>query len=136
MPYLLQQLLEISAKQYPDREAVIYKNSSITYRELDQVSNQLAHVLISCGISRGDRIGIYLNKSIEAVVAIFGILKAGAVYVPLDPLAPAKRIAFIIDNCQMKALVSTQKKIANLKLPNASGVQCLVLADDEAQQDT
>ena len=136
MPYLLQQLLEISAKQYPDREAVIYKNSSITYRELEEVSNQLARVLSSYGISRGDRVGIYLNKLIEAVVAIFGILKAGAVYVPLDPLAPAKRIAFIIDNCQMKALVSTRKKIASLQLPNASGVEFLILADDEAKQDT
>lgn len=110
MIYLLQQLLETSSQFYPDREAVIYKDRSITYRELDQLSNSLARVLNDCGISKGDRVGIYLNKSIEAVIAIFGILKAGAAYVPLDPLAPIKRVALIIDNCQIKGLVTTQKR--------------------------
>lgn len=135
MPYLLQQLLKISAKHYSEREAVIYKDRSITYRELDQLSNQLASVLTNCGVSKGDRIGIYLNKSIEAVIAIFGILKAGAAYVPLDPFAPVKRVAFIIDNCQIKGLVTTPKKVANLKLSDSASVQCLVLADDEALEE-
>ncbi|MGB3509325.1 MAG: amino acid adenylation domain-containing protein [Microcoleaceae cyanobacterium] len=129
MAYLLQQLLETSAQHYCDREAVIYKDRSITYGELDQLSNQLAGILTNCGISKGDRIGIYLNKSIEAVIAIFGILKAGAAYVPLDPFAPVKRVAFIIDNCQIKGLVTTAKKAASLDLAN-SPVQCLVLVDD------
>jgi amino acid adenylation domain-containing protein len=132
MPYLLQQLLETSAKNYSEQEAVIYKDSSLTYRELDQLSNQLASLLINCGISKGDRIGIYLNKSIQAIIAIFGILKAGAAYVPLDPFAPVKRVTFMIDNCQMKGLVTTSKKVASLKLSDSSSVQCLVLADDEA----
>lgn len=136
MSYLLQQLLERSAKQYPAKEAVIYKTHSITYQELDVVSNQLAHVLRSTGIERGDRVGIYLNKSIEAVAAIFGILKAGAAYVPLDPSAPVKRVAFIIDNCGLKALVGSQAKITTLKGLELSSVQCVVLTDGESKHDS
>ena len=132
MPYLLQQLLETSAKHDGDRVAVIDRDRSITYGELDRLSDRFASVLIDCGRSKGDRIGIYLNKSIEAVIAIFGILKAGATYVPLDPFAPIKRIAFILDNCQIKGLVTTQKKALSLQLPDSSSVRCLVLVDDEA----
>ena len=131
MPYLLQQLLETSAKHDADRVAVIDRDRSITYGELDRLSDRFASVLIDCGRSKGDRIGIYLNKSIEAVIAIFGILKVGATYVPLDPFAPIKRIAFIIDNCQIKGLVTTQKKALSLQLPDSSSVQCLVLVSNE-----
>jgi len=137
MPYLLQQLLTLSAKQNPNQEAVIYKNRGMTYEELERASNQLAHILRINGIERGDRVGIYLNKSLESVVAIFGILKAGAVYVPLDPSAPVKRVAFIIGNCGMKALVSTQRKMTGLltALPDSSPVRCLILADEDAPTD-
>lgn len=114
MPYLLQQLLEISAGQYPDKEAAIYKDNAMTYRELDAVSNQLAWVLREAGIEKGDRVGICLNKSIEEIVAIYGILKAGAVCVPIDPSSPAQRIAFFIKNCGIKGLVTTKKIIAKL----------------------
>jgi amino acid adenylation domain-containing protein len=139
MPYLLHQLLEISAKHYPDQEAVIYKNSSISYRELDQVSNQLAHVLTSCGISRGDRVGICLDKSIEEVVAIYGILKAGAAYVPIDPSAPVKRVAFLIEDCQIKALVTTGQQLINLYQNITNNVskylQCAILSEEGTSEE-
>lgn len=132
MPYLLHQVLEISAKQYPERKAVVY-NNSITYQELDEVSTRLCWVLKNAGVEKGDRIGIYLNKSIEAVAAIFGILKAGAVYVPLDPSAPIRRIVSIINDCGIEILVTTQKKLANLQqvLPNLSPIQCAVVVDED-----
>ena len=62
MCYLLHQLLEKSAKRYPNKQAIIYKDKSITYRELEEVSNQLAHVLERQGIKRGDRVGLYLDR--------------------------------------------------------------------------
>jgi|GEM_PF-3302422 len=62
MPYLLHQLLETSAKRYPDREAVIYKNNAITYRQLDRLSNQLAWVLRDAGIQKGDRYCFWLQE--------------------------------------------------------------------------
>jgi len=134
MPYLLQQLLTNSAGRHPSNEAVVDKEATLTYRELDEFSNQLAYTLRENGVEKGDRVGIYLNKSIKSVIAIFGVLKAGASYVPMDPTAPARRSAFIIGNCGIKALVSSQQKIANLRqvLPDLSPVQCLVFTDDGA----
>lgn len=139
MPYLLHQLLEVSAKNYPDKEAVIYKNSSITYLELDELSNQLASVLRSNGIKRGDRVGISLDPSIEEVVAIYGILKAGAAYVPIDPATPVQRVAFMIENCGIKALVTTEKVITKLSTEEVidqvfSYVQCVILKDENGTE--
>ncbi|AFY35389.1 amino acid adenylation domain-containing protein [Calothrix sp. PCC 7507] len=143
MSHLLQQLLEISAEKYPDKAAVIYKNSAITYQDLDALSSQLAWVLKRSGVEKGDacgglrlRIGIYLNKSIEAVAAIFGILKAGAVYVPLDPSAPVRRVASIIQDCQIEVLISTAKKILSLEqvLPKFTLVrQAIIVGEDTFQ---
>src|SRR5438445_13567943 len=108
MAYLLHQFLISSARRRPDHAAVVHKQRSITYGELEHASNQLANILLDLGIVRGDRVGFCLNKSIESIVAIFGILKAGAVYVPLDPTAPPQRLAFIAGNCGMKALTGME----------------------------
>lgn len=138
MPYLLHQLLETSAKQYPEQEAVIYKSNAITYRQLDILSNQLAWVLRETGIEKGDRVGICLKKSIEEIVAIYGILKVGATYVPIEPSDPVQRIAFFIENCGIKALVTTEKTIANIykEFPQLSQyLQWVILTDIKATED-
>jgi len=131
MAYLLHQGLEKAAAHYPDKPAVVFKGQCLTYRELQEMSSQLAQTLRRHGIEKGDRVGIYLNRSLHAVVALFGILKAGAVYVPIDTAAPIKRAAFIIENCQIKALVSTLRNLNDLgpALGNASPIRCVVLTD-------
>jgi len=136
MTHLIHQLLEKSAKLSPNKEAIIYKGNCISYRELELISNQVAHVLLKSGVKKGDRVGIYLDKSIEAVVVIFGILKAGAVYVPLDPSVPAKRTAFIIDNCSIKVVFCTTKIIVGLfpYLSESSSVQCLIFTDEGTEE--
>ena len=88
MAYLLQQLLSKSAKLYPAKTAVAARGKSLTYQELEERSNQLAHCLQSHGVKKGDRVGIYFPKAVESLACMFGILKAGGVYVPLDPQAP------------------------------------------------
>ncbi|MCV3217375.1 AMP-binding protein [Plectonema radiosum NIES-515] len=128
----MHQLLEVCAKNYPDNEAVIDKNSSITYRELDELSNRLAYVLKSNGVIRGDRVGICLDPSIEEVVAIYGILKAGAAYVPMDSYTPVQRVAFMIENCGIKALVTTGQTITKFYTEEVidkvfSYVQCVIM---------
>ncbi len=136
MPYLLQQLLERSAQQYPDNEAVIYKNDVITYQELDIASNQLAWSLRDAGIGKGDRVGICLNKSIEEIITIYGILKAGAVYVPIDPASPTQRITFFLEDCRSKALVTSSKIAAKLcqefSEQVAALIQCIILVDENS----
>lgn len=75
---------------------------------------QLAAVLKEQGVKRGDRIGIYMNRSLETAIAIYGILQAGAVYVPLDPLAPPARLRFVINDCGIKHLVTNASQRRNL----------------------
>lgn len=111
MAYLLAQLLVESAKVNPEQIAIIDAQRQVNYRELNELSDHFAHHLLQSGVSYGDHVGIYLNKSLEAVAAIFGVLKIGAVYVPLDMTAPKQRIAYIIDDCQIKVLICSSKKI-------------------------
>jgi amino acid adenylation domain-containing protein len=98
--------LESSAAQYPDKVAVFDPSGrTITYGLLNQQADALAGFLCAKGVKRGDRVGVVLPKSIDAVVALFGILKAGAAYVPVDYLAPAKRGQRILGDCRVRAVV-------------------------------
>ena len=76
MAYVLQQLLRKSAKAYPEKPAVWARGKSITYRELEERSNQLAHLLRDQGIEKGDRVGLFFPKAVESVVSMLGVLKA------------------------------------------------------------
>jgi len=100
------EFLEHSAGVDPDKTAVIEPGQgSITYGEFNALANQLRDRLYHLGVCPGDRVGIYLHKSIDSVAAIFGILKTGAAYVPVDPGAPVSRNAYILADCQVKAVV-------------------------------
>lgn len=102
----LHQLLAVSAQNYPDRIAVEEtEDGAITYHDLNQLSDRLRDHLTQTGIRPGDRVGIYLHKSIDSVASIFGILKAGAAYVPVDPGAPPARNAYIFSDCTVKAII-------------------------------
>jgi len=101
--------LDDSARLYPDKVAVEdLARGAITYHELATLSERLRDRLNLVGIRPGDRVGIYLRKSIDAVASIFGIMKAGAAYVPVDPGAPTSRNAYILNNCSVKAVVVEQ----------------------------
>ena len=107
MKFLLQSLVLESAARTPERTALRLLDATLSYSELEQRSNQVAHVLYDFGVRRGDRVGIYSPKSLEAVISLYGILKAGAAYVPLDPLAPAERVAMIIRDCGLRGLCTS-----------------------------
>jgi amino acid adenylation domain-containing protein len=114
-PFLLPQLLDEMAQRHPGRQAVSFSGQSLTYEELARRSGSLAHWLIKQGVRKGDRVGIYTEKSLEAVIAIYGIMKAGAAYVPIDPLAPIARLSFIIQDCGIQHLVSSRTRIRQLQ---------------------
>jgi len=98
-------LIDAAARE-PDALAVVEPGrGSIRYRELDALSDRMRDRLHAMGVRNGDRVGIYLRKSIDSVAAIYGILKAGAAYVPVDTLAPPARNAYIFHNCAVAALV-------------------------------
>ena len=106
--------LTTAASAYPDRTAVRYKDQAMSYAQLDQMSSILAARLMKDGVHSGERIGIWLNKSIETIVSIYAVLKAGAAYVPLDPIAPIKRIMYMLSDCQVRCVITTQQRLALL----------------------
>ncbi|MEM1168639.1 MAG: amino acid adenylation domain-containing protein [Cyanobacteria bacterium P01_H01_bin.35] len=112
MIYLIPHAIDRSAEQFPEQEAFRFESKSLTYANLVSQSNSLANFVRTQGVERGDRIGIYLNKSLESAVAIYGIMKAGAAYVPLDPTAPASRIRFILQNCGIRGLITQPQKLS------------------------
>jgi amino acid adenylation domain-containing protein len=126
--YLLQQLLTDSVHRHPDKPAVRARGRSLTYSELDLRSSQLAHLLRERGIAPGDRVGLFFPKAIESVVAMLGVLKAGAVYVPLDPHAPARRITAIAEDCGVRAVITTAERLATL---GRRELACAVLVSGE-----
>jgi len=102
----LHQLLDLSASRFPDKVAVEEcESGSIRYDELARLSDRLRDRLRKLGVKAGDRVGMCLRKSADAVASLFGIMKAGAAYVPADPTAPASRNAFIFCNCAVKAVM-------------------------------
>jgi amino acid adenylation domain-containing protein len=108
MAYLLQQLLTDSAARTPERPAVAVGERRLSYRELDRLSNQVARALLAQGVAPGDRVGILAPKSAAAIVAVYGALKAGACYVPLDPKSPAPRLTAIMADSGVAVVLADQ----------------------------
>ena len=132
MAYILSRLLSEAARRHPAKTAVECAGKSLTYGELEERANRLAHLLRKEGVRPADRVGIYLGKSIETVLGIFAILKAGAAYVPIDPQAPARRLGLILQNCGTRHLLTTAPKLTSASAGRSDlwGVECVVLMDD------
>src|SRR4029078_8744419 len=100
------QLFEEQVEKTPNNIAVSFENNKLTYKELNEKSNQLAYYLRSLGVKRDSLVGICLNRSFEMIIGIFGIIKAGGAYVPIDPEYPNDRIKFIIENSKIDILLT------------------------------
>ncbi|MBI1722733.1 MAG: amino acid adenylation domain-containing protein [Gemmatimonadetes bacterium] len=114
MIYLLHHLLPESASRFPDRTAVRFGEDRLTYADLEAQAGRLAAALVEAGVKKGDRVGIHFHKSARSVVAVFAVLKAGGIYVPLDPNSPRARIARIIEDCGIRHLIASQEKLGAL----------------------
>jgi acyl-coenzyme A synthetase/AMP-(fatty) acid ligase len=110
MGILIHNSIDDAAARNADSEAFRFEDVSLTYAELVGRANQLAHVLIERGVRPMDRVGIYMNKCIELPVALYGVLKAGSAYVPIDPSAPPARIRFILDDCGIRHVVTSASR--------------------------
>ncbi|MFJ1639049.1 amino acid adenylation domain-containing protein [Streptomyces sp. NPDC088256] len=90
----------------PDGEAVVRDGESLTYQELEERANRLAHCLRSRGIAAGSRVGIFLGRSTDMIVALLGVLKSGAAYVPIDPSYPPDRIAYALRDSEAELVIT------------------------------
>jgi amino acid adenylation domain-containing protein len=100
------QLFQAQAARTPDAVAVVCKEVSLSYRELDQASNRLARELRSRGLSADSRIGVFLNRSVDLAVALLAVLKAGGAYVPMDTGNPVGRLAQVCESAQLAGLIT------------------------------
>ncbi|MBQ4862176.1 amino acid adenylation domain-containing protein [Pseudoalteromonas sp. MMG013] len=113
-------LIGTKLAEKPDSPALYFGHTHITRRELDIRSNQFAHWLIENGIDKGDRVGIFQNRSINMIVSILGLAKAGAIYVPLEPDYPQERLVYTVSDAQLKLVVCD-----DINMLAGSGVQLI-----------
>ncbi|MFN6570003.1 non-ribosomal peptide synthetase [Dendronalium sp. ChiSLP03b] len=120
----LHELFEAQVEKTPDAIALIFQDKQLTYRELNQQANQLAHYLQASCIKSEVRVGIYLDRSLEMAIGVLGVLKAGGTYVPLDTTYPKERIAFMLADAEVRVLLTQHSLLTSLPEHLAS-VICL-----------
>ena len=103
---LVEDFLSQSAERFPDKVAIVCGDQRLSFSAWDRLASQLANMLAAHGVCRGDRVAVLLDNSVDAAVAIFGILKAGAVFTVMSQTVKADKLAFIIDDCSASALIT------------------------------
>ncbi|MGH7828867.1 MAG: amino acid adenylation domain-containing protein, partial [Candidatus Binatia bacterium] len=126
----IHELFEAQAERKADDVAVVFEEEQLTYRELNQRANKLAHHLKSLGAGPESRVAICVERSVEMIVGFLGILKAGAAYVPLDSEYPRERLAFILQDTQATVLLTQQRLFNSLQLSRLSVPQVVCLDID------
>lgn len=106
---IIQNIIENQARLYPQKTAVVLENNSITYQQMNERANQIAYYLQKSGVCRNQTVGIFLERSLDMIIGLLGILKSGAAYLPLDPHFPAQRLEFMLQDADAK-IVLTKKQ--------------------------
>lgn len=119
------ELIEAQAERTPDAEAVRFGDVSLTYRELTERANQLAHRLIEVGVKADSLVGICVERTHEIVIATLGVWKAGGAYVPLDPAYPQERLGFMASDAGLTALITEEAHMSIVP-----GIQCPIISID------
>jgi long-chain acyl-CoA synthetase len=107
---LVDSFLEQTAARTPEMTALVCGRERLSYAELEMRSNRFAHALLARGVRRGDRVAIYLGNSVEAVVSLFATLKAGAVFMMINPSAKAERLGYLLNDSRASAIILPERK--------------------------
>lgn len=133
---LVQEFLEHNATARADKTALVSAGRRFTYAELDTLANRLANALRQQGIKRGDRVALYLSNSVEAVIGIFGVLKADATFVALNRTTKADKVAAILNNCQAALLLTDARAMSqglgDRLLREVTSIQAIIVCGDRA----
>ena len=132
---LLHEWLEAHARERPDRIALVCDSQRYTYRDINTSAERLAATLQANSVARGDRVAIYLDNCAEAVVSIFAVLKAGAVFMPVNPQTKADKLAYLLNDSGARAVIShaSLKDVVTHAIERAASVATIVMVDAEAR---
>jgi acyl-CoA ligase (AMP-forming) (exosortase A-associated) len=132
MDTLVHHLLRASASKQPEKEALVQGERRLTFRELDQETNRVAAVLRNAGLRRLDRVGVFLEKSVDEVLAMIGTWKAGGVFVPINHLLFAGQVEHIINDCGARAIVTSGRRLGALRnvLAKTKSVEVVLITDE------
>ncbi len=130
-PDLLHRPVSKAAERHPDKVAFRCIEAELTYADLHARASSLARALQESGVRRGDRVGLYLNKSLESAIALFATMQAGAAYVPLDPGAPTDRVCAILRHCEARAAITHEARRRDAEAAiQGSGVAAVIGLDE------
>jgi amino acid adenylation domain-containing protein/thioester reductase-like protein len=121
----LHHLFELQVERTPNKTAMFFGQQRLTYQELNDRANQLAHFLQTLQVGPETLIGIHMDRSLDMVIGLLAILKAGAAYAPLDPTYPQDRLAFMMQDAQLEILLTQQHQIEKSPLPHTIKAVCL-----------
>jgi malonyl CoA-acyl carrier protein transacylase len=128
-------LFQAQVEKTPDNIAVVFEDQQLSYQELNTKANQLAHYLMTFGVGTETLVGICVERSLEMVIGLLGILKAGAAYVPLDPDYPQERLQFMLEDSKVKVLLSQSNLLKRLPVSTETTVAAKVIClDSEWEQ--
>ena len=121
------ELFEQQARQTPDAVAVVYEGEQLSYEALNRRANQLAHYLREMGVGAEVKVGLCAGRSLEMIVALLGVMKAGGAYLPLDASYPQERLAYMIEDSACPVIVATKRVLEQLPVTWAQ----IVMIDDD-----
>lgn len=135
---LVQDLLSRSAQKFPDKQALVAGSRRLTWKELDQEASRFAHALLEAGIEYQDRIAVILDNSAEAVISIWGVLRAGGTFVVINSSTKGRKTSYILNNCRVSAVVTHRNKLRTIgdalkTTPSLKAVFVVAARDTEAE---
>jgi len=135
---LVQEFLESSADRLPDKVALIGDGQRLTYAEVEAQANRLANAFLAQGLQRGDRVVLFLPNCLELAIAIFAVLKASGVFVPLNPSTKSDKCAYILNNCQARFLITSgrQADLAQQLTQQVPSLKTIILTSPPAETST
>jgi len=135
MPKQIHELITLSADKSPDKTALYFKKNTQNYGEFTQEVEKIASGLLSLGITKGERIGIYLPKRLETVSSFFACSYAGAVFVPINPLLKPEQVSYILKDCNVRILISSHDRLKQLSevLDSCHDLLCAVDVNNKAE---
>lgn len=133
---LVHEFLEISAKNNPDKTALVFQEQRLTYKDIEEKSNQLANALLSNGLKKGDRVSIFLDNSVETVISVFGVLKAGGVFSTLSPTLKSRKLEYILNHSEASFFITHKNKIdiTSTAVENSPSIKTVIMAGYSSEE--